>query len=525
MKALRVARFLPWLGGLATVSGGFILRRTLPAKSPEEPQNIFCDVAVIGGGVVGLSVARFCAVQGASVVLLEKEDTVAAGVSSGNSGLGCTGYDAPVGSLERKLLRRSIQLHPHLYRSFGLSGDHVRKCGSLVVAWTLEQLQQLPHVLAENREAGDSDAYFMDQEELRKFEPGLSPEALGAVYCPHEAIVEPWLVPMGYAESAKIHGAKILTNAAVTSAKFNPLSHRWILGIKATTGYTSLGRSAPGHILTQNANSSRFSEQEAPNVHAKIVINCGGLFGDIVEKFRDPSPPPETNDFHITPRKGQFIVFKPKDSSTLPSPDAIIEPVATQFTKGVIAWTTLYGNIIVGPTAVDQISRTDRSTDPTTIEELRKWGEKIIPAVRDAQVIGTYSGLRPATQYRDYQIQSFPDQKWISVNGIRSTGLTCSPGIGEYVSELVIAIQKPGYKPWAEQTAEGVNLLGVNDAKENLIPVPSHCKPNPKVPSLTELSVDYQKHGDGTVGLYSSRYRVTHPLSSFGMESFTTIDE
>lgn len=52
------------------------------------------------------------------------------------------GYDAPVGSLERRLLRRSIRLHPQLYRSLGLSAaedSHVRKSGSLVVAWTPEQ--------------------------------------------------------------------------------------------------------------------------------------------------------------------------------------------------------------------------------------------------------------------------------------------------------------------------------------------------------------------------------------------------
>ena len=67
--------------------------------------------------------------------------------------LACEGYDAPVGSLERQLLRRSIRLHPVIYRSFGLSasgcgdgdgdgdggGGHVRKSGSLVVAWTQEE--------------------------------------------------------------------------------------------------------------------------------------------------------------------------------------------------------------------------------------------------------------------------------------------------------------------------------------------------------------------------------------------------
>ena len=92
-------------------------------------------VVVIGGGVVGLALARHLALSGKQVVVLEKEDTLVAGVSSGNSGLGCTGYDAPEGSLERRLLARSIQLHPSIMRSFGLSYAHVRKCGSLLVAW------------------------------------------------------------------------------------------------------------------------------------------------------------------------------------------------------------------------------------------------------------------------------------------------------------------------------------------------------------------------------------------------------
>lgn len=46
-----------------------------------------------------------------------------------SSGLGHTGYDAPHNSLEERLLRRSIQRHANLYRSFGLSREHVRGCG------------------------------------------------------------------------------------------------------------------------------------------------------------------------------------------------------------------------------------------------------------------------------------------------------------------------------------------------------------------------------------------------------------
>ena len=83
------------------------------------------DVVVIGGGVVGLACARECAVRGKSVIVVEKEGCVAAGATSGNSGIGCTGYDAPRGSLESRLLRRSIQRHQNLYRFIMQQYKHI----------------------------------------------------------------------------------------------------------------------------------------------------------------------------------------------------------------------------------------------------------------------------------------------------------------------------------------------------------------------------------------------------------------
>ena len=69
--------------------------------------------------------------------MFEKNDEFCASpATGGNSGLGATGYDAPLDSLERKLLIRSRQLHPKLYRSFGLNYGHVRKSGAMVIAWT-----------------------------------------------------------------------------------------------------------------------------------------------------------------------------------------------------------------------------------------------------------------------------------------------------------------------------------------------------------------------------------------------------
>ena len=100
----------------------------------------------------------------------------------------------------------------------------MRKSGSLVVAWNDEQLSKLPGVLAENVEAGDREARLLDRAELRALEPALGEGAVGAVLCPREAVVEPWLVPMGYAESARLHGALLVMGTEAVAAWRAPLA-------------------------------------------------------------------------------------------------------------------------------------------------------------------------------------------------------------------------------------------------------------------------------------------------------------
>lgn len=554
------------------------------------------DVLVIGGGVVGLSVARACAVRGASVVVVEREDDWAAGASSGNSGISCTGYDAPVGSLERQLLRRSIQLHPQLMRSFGLT--HVRTCGSLVVAWSPVAHAKLPEVLAQNREAGDVEAELLSAAELRAREPSISSEALGAVWCPREAVVEPWLVPHGYAESAALCGARMRLSTEAVGARYDAAARCW--GVRTLPSASAQsGRSPPGRLLVPPPPAAPPVVAAAPaeELRARVVINCAGLYGDVVHQWGpgaaqasevtglapaamgDPSARvSEAAPFHLTPRKGQFVVLQPAPGAAVP--DAVLEQVATQFTKGVILWKTLYGNVVVGPTAEPQASRSDRTTDEETLRSLVAHGERCVPALRGATVLGTYAGLRPATEHRDYQIScvgcgepsepsapaaefdpaanSLPSDSvarstnllphrlpspasggaaaggsgWISVAGIRSTGLTCAPGIGEYVAELYVGLRDgaPPVHASAPPSAAGGGgatpppgdgcALGVTEAVLNPLPLePPPARLNGAVPPLEHFAAEYRARGDGYVTLNGKLRRVTHPIASFGMRT------
>jgi len=133
------------------------------------------------------------------------------------------------------------------------------------------------------------------------------------------------------------------------------------------------------------------------------------------------------------PRKGQFVVFDKAASSLI---KAIILPVPTKRTKGVVVCRTIFGNILVGPTAEEQESRCDASTDETSLKALVAAAIEKIPALVHMPITATYAGLRPATEHKEYQIKTHENQNWITVGGIRSTGLSAALGIARHVYEL-----------------------------------------------------------------------------------------
>jgi glycerol-3-phosphate dehydrogenase len=215
------------------------------------------------------------------------------------------------------------------------------------------------------------------------------------VVIPGEHIIDPWSAPLAYALQGLAHGGALVRNAEVKGGEFG--GGRWRL---ATNGDA---------------------------VEARVVVNAAGNYGDLVEAIARPSP------FRIKPRKGQFVVFDKPAARLIRSS---ILPVPSERTKGVMVCRTIFGNVLVGPTAEDQDDRADAAVDSDQLAALLEKGRRILPALGEETVTATYAGLRPATQYKDYQIDALPDRNWITVGGIRSTGLTGSLGIAQHVAGL-----------------------------------------------------------------------------------------
>ena len=348
-------------------------------------------VVVIGAGVVGTAIARTLARYALDLVLLDAAPDVGTGTSKANTAILHTGFDAKPGSLESRLLRRGSAL----LRSYAAAaGIPVERTGALLVAWTPEQAASLPAIEENARRNGYLVVRPLRADELYAREPQLGPGALGALEIPDESIICPWTTPLAFATEAAGAGVRLMLSARVT-------------GVTA-------GRDGFYQLATTRG-----------PVRCRWVVNAAGLGSDEVDRMFGGG------GFTIRPRRGELIVFDKLARTLIRS---ILLPVPTARTKGVLVAPTVYGNVLLGPTAEDVPDRCDTATTAAGLGSLLAAGRRILPGLAEQEVTSTYAGLRAATEHADYQVYVDAERRYACAGGIRSTGLSASLGIAEHVA-------------------------------------------------------------------------------------------
>jgi len=346
------------------------------------------DVVVVGGGVVGCAVGRLLSHHDLAVAIVDAGPDLGAGTSKANTAILHTGFDAPPGSLESRLVARGYALLRAYASSVGISVEEV---GALLVAWDDEQAAALPNLAAKASANGYQRAQIVDRDTVYESEPNLGPGATGGMIVPDEYIIDPWSTPLAFAYEAIANGAVVFLNREVTSCD---------VGDDITTVTTRGGE----RLLT------------------RFVVNAAGLHGD--EMHRSIG----LDGFTIRPRRGELIVF---DKLARPLLNRTVLPVPTSKTKGVLVAPTVFGNVMLGPTADDIDDKTATGSTRAGIDSLLEKGRRILPALIDEEVTAVYAGLRAATEHSDYQISHDRELRYVCLGGIRSTGLTASMALAE----------------------------------------------------------------------------------------------
>ena len=353
------------------------------------------DVAVIGAGVVGSAIARELAQYRVRCVLLEAAGDVGTGTSKANTAILHTGFDAKPGTLEARLVRRG---HALLGAHAPSAGIPLERVGALLVAWDDEQLAALPHIADRAAQTGYAAARLLSAADLYAREPQLGPGARGALSVPDEGLICPFTTPLAFATEAVVNGVALALDSPVEAVQTAsaPLQHLHALRTPHAT------------------------------VQARYVVNAAGLYADAIDRLFGHAA------FTVTPRRGELIVF---DKLARPLLRHIVLPVPTRLSKGVLVSPTVFGNIVLGPTAEDVADKRATASTAAGLAALCEKGHRIVPALLDEEVTAVYVGLRAATEHADYQISFHPAQRYVCVGGIRSTGLTASMAIAEYVVE------------------------------------------------------------------------------------------
>jgi glycerol-3-phosphate dehydrogenase len=347
------------------------------------PRRVSPDAAVVvvGGGVVGCAVIHALARRGVAGILLEAEPELALGASGTNSGILHTGFDSIPGELETELIVRSAQVRDDVLERLGVP---VLRCGAVLTPQTEVEASTVAAMVEPARRNG----------------AGVVLRDDGILEVPGESVTDPVAYTLALAAAASGGGASVRTGTRVEA----------------------IARESD-HLVVRLADGER--------VACRLAVNCAGLHADDVARMAGD------DSFQIYPRKGEFFVFDPPDGHPL---ERILLPVPTERTKGVLVFPTVDGRVAAGPTAHDQEDKGDWSVRDEAQGEVMPKARRMFPALEGAEPIAAYAGLRPAGRGVNYLIgPSAACPGLINVAAIRSTGLSASLGIAEYVVGLVAA--------------------------------------------------------------------------------------
>jgi (S)-2-hydroxyglutarate dehydrogenase len=274
------------------------------------------DVAIIGGGIVGLATARALRERypKTELAILEKEDRVALHQTGHNSGVIHSGIYYKPGSHKARLCVEGARAMMAFCDEHGITYE---RCGKVIVATSEIEVGRLDTLYERGTANGVPGLRMIEADELKTIEPHA--RAIRAIHSPHTAIVDFAAVAQAMAAALERDGVKILTG------------HR-------LTGVTRAG----GRIRLQATGGT---------VEVRHVINCGGLYSDAIARLMGASP-----DVRIVPFRGEYYMLRPESRRLVhgliyPVPDPEFPFLGVHFTR------TIHGEVEAGPNAVLAFAR------------------------------------------------------------------------------------------------------------------------------------------------------------------------
>lgn len=360
------------------------------------------DCVVIGAGVVGLACARWLAMAGREVIVLEAADMIGSETSSRNSEVIHAGIYYPTGSFKA---RACVEGKHFLYRYCAEHGVPHANCGKLIVATREEQLPALHALKDKAAENGVPDLELLDPAGIERMEPAVY--GVAALFSPSTGIIDSHSLMLAYQGDAEALGTMIAFESPVL-----------------------------GGMATNDGIMLRVGGAEAMEIVARTVVNSAGLGAQQVASAIEGVPKETIPPLYYA--KGNYFGLQGRQPFS-----RLVYPMPEASVLGVHVTIDLGGQCRFGPD-LEWVDTLDYDVDPARAEAFYAAIRTYYPDLADGALVSSYSGIRPKIHgpgepQPDFVIQG-PDVHGvaglINLYGIESPGLTASPAIAEAVGRM-----------------------------------------------------------------------------------------
>lgn len=355
-------------------------------------------VVIIGGGILGCTVARELSKYKLDVLVIEKSNDIGEGSAKTNSGILAAGFHPRGGSIKGMSCVYGNEMYKKICEELEVS---VKYIGSLFVAFSKDGMEMIAEKYTKGKINGVKGMQIIDGDMARHMQPGLSPKVVQALYAPSTGIIDTFGLLL-----------KTAQNAAENAVNFQ-------FGTKVL----KLERNSRCYLIHTDKGS----------FEAEYIVNTAGGNADEIESFIRP------RDYVIKPRRGQFYVF---DKSAGDMISHVIYQAQDRDEKGCLLAPTIEGNLIAGPTSEDVVSYDRVETTKDGLELIGRVAKKILPDIEMNRIINSFAGVRANISNVEKEIKDFVIRKSgdrvVSALGIKNPGMTSAPYLSLKIIEVLV---------------------------------------------------------------------------------------
>ena len=359
------------------------------------------DATVVGAGAVGLACGRALTQRGLTVLVLESQGAIGQGVSSRNSEVIHGGLYYPTGSLKARYCLEGRRALYDFLESRKI--DH-RKCGKLVVATEVDEIERLDAILDQARANDVEGMEMLTRAQTLALEPGLKAES--SLLSPESGIFDSHGYMLALQGEIEDGGGAVVVSTPFERAE--PLTEG---GFRITTG-----------------------GEGATTLTTRLLVTAPGLQAQDVAAHIDGFPVERIPTRHL----GKGVYFRLTGKAPF---DRLVYPPPVPGALGTHYRKDLGGQAVFGPD-LTFVETEDYTVDPARAEDFYRYVRRFWPGLPDGALTPDYAGIRPKLHglgepQPDFRLDG-PEGHGIdglmALFGIESPGLTSSLAIGEAVA-------------------------------------------------------------------------------------------